>query len=151
MVLLVTIHVLSAMLGLGPAYAFPFILRKVSTLDEMKRNLLQVASLEVFPKIFGSLAFISGLALFFIGSYGPFMQVWIIGSLAVFAAIEILVIVYLNPAAGRLIKLLAESETAASDVPAAHLTVLYTRVRNLHLWSGILGILLLILMIVKPQ
>ncbi|UUZ97479.1 DUF2269 domain-containing protein [Paenibacillus sp. P25] len=149
--MLVMIHVLSAVLGLGPAYAFPWMLRKASTVDEMKRNLLQVAYLEAFPKIFGTLAILSGLALFFLGSYGPFVQVWILGSLAVYVAIEILVIGFLNPATQKLLKLIGEPAAAAAEQPSAMLSSLYARVRNLHLWSGVLGLLIFILMIAKPH
>ncbi|WP_276352254.1 DUF2269 family protein [Cohnella caldifontis] len=150
MVWLVAIHVLSAVLGLGPAFAFPFMLRSASTAPEMKRNLQQVSYLETFPKIFGTLAVLSGLGLFFWGSYGPFMQVWIIGSLMVYAAIEILVIGFLNPAAAKLLKLLGESRATAAEPPNPEMIGLYARTRNLHLWSGVLGIVLLTLMIVKP-
>lgn len=151
MVWLVIIHVLSAMLGLGPAYAFPWMLRRASTVEEMRRNLLQVAYLEVFPKVFGSLAVISGLVLFFIGPYGPFLQVWIAGSLVVYVGIEILVIGFLNPAVGKLLKFLNEPGTGTKEEPAANLTGLYSRVRNLHLWAGILSLLIFILMIAKPH
>ncbi|GMK39697.1 hypothetical protein PCCS19_27520 [Paenibacillus sp. CCS19] len=151
MVCLIVIHVLSAILGLGPAYAFPFILRKASTAEEMKRNLTQVAYLEIFPKIFGTMAILSGLLLFFLGSYGPFAQVWIIGSLAVYVVIEILIIGLLNPTANKLLKLINETGAAALEEPAAHLIGLYARVRNLHLWAGILGLVIFIFMIVKPD
>ncbi|RAP73370.1 DUF2269 family protein [Paenibacillus montanisoli] len=151
MVWLVVLHILSAILGLGPAYAFPWMLRKVSTVEEMKRNLLQVAYLEFFPKAFGTVAIISGLALFFIGSYGSFAHLWIIGSLAVYAAIEILVIGFLNPAASKLLKRINESGVVSSEEPAANLIGLYSRVRNLHLWAGILGLIIFVLMIAKPD
>ncbi|WP_127529888.1 DUF2269 family protein [Paenibacillus kobensis] len=148
---LVVVHVLTAILGLGPAYAFPFLLRKALTVEEMKRNLMQVAYLEIFPKIFGTLAVLSGLLLFFLGSYGPFAQVWIIGSLAVYVGIEILVIGFLNPSAAKLLKFIDETGEKTREEPGVHLNGLYSRVRSLHLWAGILGLLLFVFMIAKPD
>ncbi|OXM82658.1 DUF2269 family protein [Paenibacillus rigui] len=148
---LVVIHVLAAILGLGPAYAFPFLLRKASSIQEMERNLSQVAHLEMFPKIFGTLAVLSGLALFFIGSYGSFGQIWIMGTLIVYAIIEVLIIGFLNPEAKKLQSALSSQETKEKQEHAASLEPMYARVRNLHAWAGVLGLLIFILMIVKPH
>lgn len=145
---LVVIHVLAAILGLGPAYAFPFLLRKASSIQEMERNLSQVAYLEMFPKVFGTLAVLSGLALFFIGSYGSFGQIWIMGTLIVYALIEVLIIGFLNPEAKKLQSALSSQE---KQERVASLEPMYARVRNLHAWAGVLGLLIFILMIVKPH
>ncbi|WP_274365852.1 DUF2269 family protein [Paenibacillus thermotolerans] len=148
---LVVIHVLSAVLGLGPAYAFPLMLRKASAVDEMKRNVQQVSYLELFPKVFGTLAVLSGLALFFIGSYGSFVQTWIIGSLAVYVVTEILVIGFMAPATRNLLKMMDAPEIESGGEPALAMVKLYSHVRNLHVWAGILGLLIFILMVAKPQ
>lgn len=66
----------------------------------MGRALEQVTRLEMFPKVFGTLAVVSGAVLFWLGSYGPFLQAWIAGSLLLFIAVEVLVVGFLNPAAG---------------------------------------------------
>ncbi|MFC5468923.1 DUF2269 family protein [Cohnella suwonensis] len=147
---LVVVHVLSAVLGLGPAFAFPVMLRKALTVEDMKNNLRMVASLEVFPKLFGTLAIVSGLTLFFVGSYGAFMQLWIFGTLAVYVVIEILVVAFLNRIAAKLQKMLADSSVEAVARPSGELTRMYVQVRNLHLWAGALGIVIFVLMIVKP-
>lgn len=148
---LVVIHVISAVLGLGPAFAFPLMLRKASAVGEMKRNVQQVSELEVFPKVFGSLAVLSGLALFFIGAYGSFVQIWIIGSLAVYVVIEILVIGWMAPATKMLLKKMDAFLDAGGAEPDSELVKLYARVRNLHVWAGILGLAIFILMIAKPH
>ena len=148
---LVVVHVLSAVLGLGPAFAFPFLLRSTDSPEEMKRNVQQVAYLEIFPKLFGTLALLSGFALFFFGSYGPFLQLWIAGSVAVYIAIEILVIGFMAPAVKTLLKRIDETAAEPAQASVPQLRGLYIRVRRLHLWSGALGLLLLALMIVKPD
>lgn len=150
LMVLVVIHVLSAVLGLGPAFAFPLLLKKPSTVMEMGDHLRQVARLELFPKIFGSIALLSGLALFFAGSYGPFMQVWILGTLAVYVVIEILIIGFLNPAAVRLERTFHNKEKSSKMVPDSLQLGMYARVRMLHTWACALSLVIFILMIVKP-
>jgi uncharacterized membrane protein len=152
MVGFIVIHVLSAVLGLGPAFAFPWMLREAATVMEMKKNVEQVAFLELFPKLFGTVAVLSGLALFFTGSYGSFTQLWLLGTLLIFIAIEILVIGFMAPATKALLELTNEVQSAdALKRPADPLLRLYGRVRKLHVWSGVLGLVIFILMIAKPQ
>jgi hypothetical protein len=147
---LVVIHVLSAIIGLGPAYAFPFLLRNSVSVEEMERSLGHVSRLEMFPKIFGTLAVVSGLLLFWLGSYGPFLQLWIVGTLLLYVVIEILVVGFLNPAAKKLQASITSSEMKdLAQVPAS-VIAMYSRVRNLHLWASILSLFIFVLMILRP-
>ncbi|WP_188173820.1 DUF2269 family protein [Paenibacillus sedimenti] len=148
---LVVIHVLSAIIGLGPAYAFPFILRNTSSVIEMERALGYVARLEVFPKVFGTLAILSGLCLFWLGSYGSFLQIWIIGTLIVYIVIEVLIIGFLNPNAKKLHESLSMPDKTSHGAPPSSVTLMYLRVRNLHMWASVLSIIIFILMIIKPH
>lgn len=147
---LVVIHVLAAVLGLGPAFAFPVLLRKSETVQEMGKHLELVARLELFPKVFGTLAVLSGVALLLLGSYGGFAQLWIIGTLAVYVVIEVLVVGMLNPAAARLSKMIAEEKAPAGQQPGAGHVGLYTRIRSLHSWACVLSLVIFVLMILKP-
>lgn len=149
---LVLLHVLAAVIGLGPAYAFPFLLRNTSSAKEMESVLGQVSRLELFPKVAGTIAVISGLVLFWVGSYGPFLQIWIAGTLMLYVIIEILIIGFLNPAVKKLHAAIAASETelGAQELPP-HIVSMYARVRNIHLWASLLSIVIFILMILKPQ
>lgn len=149
---LVLLHVISAVLGLGPAYAFPLLLKKVSTAYEMQRNLSVVTRMEIFPKIFGTLALLSGLALFWLGSYGPFKQIWIAGTLLVYVLIEILVIGLLNPTAAKLLAAIGKLDSGDREVqPPSELQMSYRRVRNYHVWSCALGLIIFAFMVLKPQ
>lgn len=147
---LVLVHVLSAVLGLGPAYAFPFMLNKKHSPSEMLRTLEMVGKLEMFPKVFGTIAVLSGLILFWLGSYGPWTQIWILGTLFVYAATEVLVIAGLNPQAKRLRSHLEGERPNTRQTVTSEETAMYVRVRNLHLWAGILGLMIFGLMIMKP-
>ncbi|AJY77499.1 hypothetical protein VN24_04410 [Paenibacillus beijingensis] len=147
---LVLLHVMTAVLGLGPAYAFPFILRDASFAPEMEKTLGLVARLEMFPKIFGTLAVVSGLVLFWIGSYGSFTQLWILGTLILYVIIEVLIVGFLNPTVSKLqASLQALDMTGNSELPA-HVKQMYAKVRNLHLWASVLSLIIFIFMILKP-
>lgn len=150
MIWLIAVHVISAILGLGPAFAFPWVLRQTSSIHEMRHNLQLVERLEIFPKIFGSLALVSGLALFFIGSYGPILQLWIAGSLILYVGAQVVVIGFMAPAVRSLQLALGESEAAAEPVATEGIIRKYARVRSLHTGVGVLCMLILLLMIVKP-
>ena len=145
------IHVLSAILGLGPAYAFPFILRRTSSVDEMRRCLIQVATLETFPKIFGTIAVVSGLLLFFVGSYGSFAQIWILGALIAYVLIEVLIIGFVSPATQKLQQAMAGNNANPEQIASDVMERMYAHVRNLHAWAGIGSLVIFILMIVKPD
>lgn len=152
---LILIHVLAAILGFGPTFVFPLLLRNTSSLEEMKQNLRLVARLEMFPKIFGTLALVSGLVLFWLGSYGTFLQIWLLGTLLVFIVIEVLIVGFLSPTVKKLEASMANREAAAAsealEAPSPQLAGLYGRVRNLHAWATVLGTVILILMILKPR
>jgi uncharacterized membrane protein len=75
------VHVLSAIIGIGPTYAFLVVLRKNQSVQELRSSLKMGIILELFLKILGSLAVVTGLVLFFVGDYGQFTQLWLIGSL----------------------------------------------------------------------
>ncbi|WP_123042419.1 DUF2269 family protein [Cohnella candidum] len=147
---LVLIHVLSAVLGLGPAFAFPIAMRKAESHREMAHIVRLVSRMEMFPKMFGTLAVVSGLLLFWLGSYGTWLQVWILGTLLVYVVVEILVIGFLNPAAGKLNRLLEEEAAVGAQSPSSAVSALYERVRNLHLGAGLLSLVIFALMILKP-
>lgn len=72
---IVLVHVLSATIGLGPAFAFPVMLRKEETVVEAIRMTDLVNRLEMFPKVFGTLAVVTGLLLFWLGSFGPLLSI----------------------------------------------------------------------------
>ena len=151
MMWLIVVHVVSAVLALGPAFAFPWMLRPTTSAAEMESSLDLVDRLETFPKLFGTVAVLSGLALVFLGSYGSFAQMWIAGSLLLFIAVQALVIGWMGPAAKQLRRSLAETGGAVQREATAAACALYARVRRYHAAAGVLSLLILILMIVKPR
>ncbi|MFD0681678.1 MULTISPECIES: DUF2269 family protein [unclassified Paenibacillus] len=148
---LVVLHVLAAVIGLGPAYAFPFLLKSTSSTQEMERALHYVSRLEMFPKMFGTIAVVSGLLLLWLGSYGSILQIWIMGTLILYVIIEVLIVGLLNPTVKKLQTSLTASEVSTDDQFPSLVSTMFSRVRNIHLWVSILSVFIFILMILKPR
>lgn len=147
---LVLLHVVSAIVGLGPAYSFPLILKKEKSLTEVKRMVDLVARLEVLPKMFGGLTLISGLLLVWLGNYGTFFTLWIGGALVLFILAEIVIIGYLTPAAKKLSALLSELCERGETETNEHSSALLAKVRNYHITSCVIVLVIIALMVVKP-
>jgi uncharacterized membrane protein len=144
---LVLFHVLSAIIGVGPAFFVHVLLRRNQTLDELNASLQLAKKLEYFPKIGGTLAVLSGFALYFVGNYGSFQQLWLLGSLVLYIAIQVIVIGFVTPRQ----KKLGESVSAATgSTLTQEQQMLLKNVNMLFYVVSTLGILLFIFMIMKP-
>ena len=147
---LVFLHVIAAVVGLGPAYAFPLILKKEKSLLEVKRMVDLVARLEILPKIFGGLTLLSGILLVWFGQYGTFFTLWIGVALVLFILAEVVIIGFLTPAAKKLSTVLTElSEQGASETDEHSLRLLL-KVRNYHITSCVIVFVIIALMVFKP-
>ncbi|WP_027483385.1 DUF2269 family protein [Deinococcus pimensis] len=162
--LLVLVHVLSAVIGIGPTYFGLLLLRPGLRGDALRHNLELADRLTFFPKIGGTLAVLTGIALLLVGSYGPVTQLWLVGSLVLYALVQIVVIAFAFPRERRLLALtrgeggdvLPTSVNVSPDgtlsVSATSATeVLLKQVSALHMLAATLGTLLLVLMILKPS
>lgn len=147
---LVFLHVVAAVVGLGPAYTFPFLLKKEKSLLEVKRMVDLVARLEVFPKIFGGLTLLSGLFLVWLGNYGTFFTLWIGAALVLFILAEVIIIGFLTPTAKRLSAALVELSEQGISETDEHSLGLLTKVINYHITSCVIVLIILALMVFKP-
>lgn len=147
---LVFLHVVAAVVGLGPAYAFPLILKKEKSLIEMKRMVDLVARLEILPKVFGGLTLLSGLLLVWLGNYGTFFTLWISGALVLFILAEVVIIGFLTPAAKKLSAALVELSDQGATETDEHALALLTKVRNYHITSCVMVLVILAFMVIKP-
>jgi len=89
---LVAVHVLAAVVGIGPTFAMHLFLHQGQTGRQLLASLDLMKRLEAFPKVAGPAAVLSGIALVALYDYGGFRQLWLTGSLALFAAIQIIVV-----------------------------------------------------------
>ncbi|WP_239617512.1 DUF2269 family protein [Cohnella mopanensis] len=147
--ILVAIHVLSAIIGIGPTYFSHVLLRKGQTLGQLKSSLTFIPLLEKFPKILGSVAVLSGILLAWLGDYG-FKQLWIYGSLAVYVIIQIIVVGFMAPAAKKLVAKAMASSDPVDQTVSSELQVDVSKVNNLNYLAAIFGIILFLFMFFKP-
>jgi uncharacterized membrane protein len=147
---LVLVHVLSAIIGIGPTYAFLVVLRKNQSVQELRFSLKMGKILELFPKILGSLAVVTGLVLFFVGDYGQFTQLWLIGSLILYVIIQVIVIVFVPRSVNSLTKWVADPANNTFQALPSEETKLLGKALNFTYLACFLGIVLFAFMIMKP-
>jgi uncharacterized membrane protein len=147
---LVLIHVLSSILGVGPTFFAHVLLRKGQSLEELRTSLKLGKILEFFPKVGGTVAVLSGILLLIIGSYGGFDQLWIIASLIAYICIQFIVVGLAAPVQKKLAAWVFDPiNLKADNLPQLQKSAL-TKVSNLFYIASTLGVLLFIFMILKP-
>ncbi|WP_158602245.1 DUF2269 family protein [Cohnella endophytica] len=146
---LVFIHVLSAIIGIGPTYFAHVLLRRGQNFGQLRNSIGLLPKLEKFPKLLGSVAVLSGLLLAWLGDYG-FKELWIYGSIAIYVLIQIVVIAFMSPAAQKLsVKVLAATDTAEQSV-SPELAAEIAKVNKINYVATSLGVLLFLFMFFKP-
>ncbi|GGJ25526.1 DUF2269 family protein [Deinococcus roseus] len=148
---LVLIHVLSAIIGVGPTYFGLLLLRQNATPQELQSSLKTGKLLEWFPKIGGTLAVLTGLALVLMANYGPFRQLWLMGSLILYMLIQVTVIAYVAPRADKLSHWVFNPQNQKADALPAEQQALLSNVSTGHWIAASLGTLLFTFMILKPH
>ena len=147
---LVAIHVLSAIVGIGPTFILHLLMRGNQSASQLRQSLGLMRLVERFPKVGGPIAVLSGILLVSIYSYGSFGQLWLVGSLVLFVLIQILVV----GVAGKQLKPVAdwERDAAGQKDPVVPLQVeqALRRVGGTMWLAHALAVALFLLMIVKP-
>ncbi|MCA1064305.1 DUF2269 family protein [Rossellomorea sp. AcN35-11] len=148
---LILSHVLSAIIGVGPTFFAHVLTRPDQTVEQLKVTTELNRRLEYFPKIGGSIAVLTGFILFFTGDYGHFTQLWILGSVILYILIQLIVIALITPASKKINKWvsLPEHEHLTGAPPEEIQRYIVIIQRYFYLASS-LGVLLFILMILKP-
>jgi uncharacterized membrane protein len=147
--LLVLIHVLSAIIGIGPTFFGHVLLRKGQNYGQLRNSVVLMPMLEKFPKILGTLAVVSGILLSWLGDYG-FKQLWIYGSLAVYVLIQIVVIGFMAPAAQKLVSKVMESKDPSDQPISAEFADDVAQVNKINYVATCFGVVLFLLMFFKP-
>ncbi|MFC5406061.1 DUF2269 family protein [Cohnella soli] len=146
---LVLVHVLTAIIGIGPTYFGHVLCRGGQRVGELRRSLELFGFLNFFPKIGGTIAVLSGLLLVWLDGW-KFASFWIIGSLALYVAIQIVVVGLLGPMTGKLQKLISDPALKAEQELPAESAVLLAKVNVLFYVASALGLVLFAFMIMKP-
>lgn len=150
MKLLILLHVLSAIIGVGPTFFGHILTRPTQSIQDLKTSYRFFKYLESFPKIGGSLAALSGIVLYIIGDYGSITQLWIIGSLILYVLIQIIVIGFITPKQNKVYNWLFKEENQDAEVLDLEILIAQRQVHHLFYVASGMGVLLFIFMILKP-
>ncbi|TFB22838.1 DUF2269 family protein [Filobacillus milosensis] len=148
---LVLIHILSAIIGVGPTFFAHVLFRKEQSISELRSSLSMFKKLEIFPKIGGTLAVITGIILYFIGEWGAFTQLWLLGTLILYILIQILIIAFIGPKSKKLRLYLSDPTTGRLDVLPSEYKKMFYQANRLFWLASTMGVLIFILMILKPS
>lgn len=150
MKLLVLVHVLSAIIGVGPTFFAHVLLRKNQSVESLRQSMAVGKHLEYFPKIGGLIAVLSGICLTVFGNYGSFLQIWLIGSLILYILIQIIVIGFIAPANRKLAAWIFDPQNLGATVLPEEIRKLHHRANRFYWAASVGGVLLFTLMILKP-
>ncbi|KGX84838.1 DUF2269 family protein [Pontibacillus litoralis] len=101
--LLVFVHVMAAIVGIGSVYCPLLLVRSDQALADLRVSLVLMRTLNRFPVVVGSVALFSGVLLVIFGDYGSIGQVWLLGSLFLYIVIYIIVVGLIRPKVRRLL------------------------------------------------
>lgn len=142
----VLIHVLSAVIGMGPTFAFPII----QSFGTTKENMLFINKImEKIEKVvtIGSISLlISGLVMGALNTYW-FTQGWYITSLALYFVAHYLAVGYSGKKTKRVAEILVTHE--GNDIPS-DVVVLNKATAKAGIASSIIAVIMIFLMSVKP-
>lgn len=147
---LVLLHVLTAIIGVGPTYFLHVLYRTRQSAGEFKHALRLGSLLDLFPKAGGSLSVISGIILV---AWSPvrFLDLWIIGSLLLYAMIQVVIIGIVTPKQKQLRAILEQREGLQDkDMLPGDIQANIASINSWLYLVSAMGIVLFILMIVKP-
>ncbi|MBX2931410.1 MAG: DUF2269 family protein [Chitinophagaceae bacterium] len=143
---LVLIHVLSAILGMGPGFIMIYVVTKATNMTELRHAYLIRNRLHVFVMVGGTLLLLSGLAMGLINTI-LFSAKWYVISLVLFIIALAFGPIILSPLAKPIKQLLknnAQEKIPEEYYPLAKKLFFYERIEN------IIFITIIVLMILKP-
>jgi uncharacterized membrane protein len=143
---LVVLHVLSSIIGLGASFAMPVVTKFAKTASQAKYALELNAKIEILPKIGSLTLLITGLLLGFLET-SLFTEIWYITSLIVYVLAQVLVIGIIPKKQRQMAEILAVHD--GDELPDAYLTVDKEMDFNVYILNS-LAVIIIILMVVKP-
>lgn len=144
--LLLTVHIFSAILGLGPGFVMIYVVTKASTMTELRHAYYIRNRIHIFVMIGGSLLLITGLWMGLLNTY-LFQQGWYWLSLALYFITLAAGPIVLKPISTPIKSLIANHR--GEDIPKVY----YTMSKKLFTYERILNtifIIIIALMILKP-
>ncbi|WP_249864634.1 DUF2269 family protein [Paenibacillus konkukensis] len=147
---LVLLHVLSAIIGIGPTYFSHVLYRRRQSVAELKQSIRLNKMLDFFPVAGGSVAIVTGIALVALSKL-HFLDLWIAGSLVIYILIQYIIVAQVIPERRRLREALADPALRDRDMLSAELQQQVASINKRLYAATLLGLLLFAAMIVKPE
>lgn len=144
--IIVVIHVLSAILGMGPGFSMIYLVTKSKNMDELKQSYFLRNRIHIFVMVGGSLLLVTGLTMGFLRPY-LFDMGWYVTSLILFLITLAFGPLILSPRSKPIKKLLKEHQ--GNEIPSEY----YKMAKRLFFWErveNVLFIVIIVLMILKP-
>lgn len=144
--LLVLIHILSAIMGLGPGFVMIYIVTKAQTMTELRHAFYIRNRVHIFVMIGGILLFVTGIWMGLINTY-LFQTGWYVVSIILFLITLAAGPVVLKPISTPIKTLISQHD--GDDIP----DVYYQMSRRLFTYERILNtifIVIIVLMVTKP-
>ncbi len=144
--ILILIHVLSAILGMGPGFIMIYIVKQAQTMTELKHAYAIRNRVHIFVMVGGSLLLLTGLLMGWLRPY-LFQQGWYVTSLILFLVALAFGPLVLSPRSKPIKALLKEEK--GEQIPAKYFDYskqlfFYERLEN------VLFIIIIAMMILKP-
>ncbi|WP_313996626.1 DUF2269 family protein [uncultured Paenibacillus sp.] len=146
---LVLIHILTAIIGVGPTFFGHVLVRKNQSVGDLKQSLKLSKMLEFFPKIGGSIAVLTGLLLVILYDY-TFSSFWIYASLILYVLIQVVVIGIVAPQTKKLNAWSSQTSLSDSEALPAETASILKKSETFYTVASAMGVLLFALMILKP-
>ncbi|MEK3723066.1 DUF2269 family protein [Paenibacillus sp. FSL H8-0034] len=148
---LIVIHVVSAIIGIGPTFFGHILFRRRQQEEQLRQSLALFQLLNLFPKIGGSIAVVSGVVLVALSGW-KFSDLWIWISLVLYVLIQVVAVGLLTPVVNQLKQVLdGEKERSTAMDVSTDAAILLTKANRLYNTASFLGFVLILLMIIKPM
>lgn len=145
--ILLILHVLAAIAGIGPAFVLPLVGKSAKTGSQLRFVFALMQKINKFPKIGGITLIVTGILLMIIGKTG-FALLWLNLSLLLFIVIEIIIIGFVEPGMKKIGSLVMASE--GEEIPPGFAAAM-NKIAPLETAVHALTLIIIVLMVIKPS
>jgi uncharacterized membrane protein len=144
--ILLLIHVLAAIIGIGATFAFPVISNAPKNLPQLKLTLGLMKKLELYPKIGGVFLIVTGLIMGYL-TPAYFKEIWFTGSIVLYIIIEILIYGVIGPKMKKVVPIVMNAD--GENIPEEY-NVVAKSTAPIHMIASLLAIVIIVFMSAKP-
>lgn len=144
--ILVVLHVIAAIVGIGPAFVLPLLGSSAKTGSQLRFVFGIIQKINKFPKTGGITLIVTGVLLMIVGKMG-LSELWLNLSLVFFIIIEVIIIGMIEPRMRKITAIVMASE--GEEIPQGYQASM-SKIIPLETTVHVLTIVIIILMVVKP-